>query len=50
LAIFLKIAREYYDEDNADDVITYFLANHGLYADYLYLFISLFVKITNKTQ
>lgn len=47
---FLKCIRNLYDPNNAVQVIDYFLSNHSLYTQNIYLLISLFVNISQKTS
>lgn len=47
---FLKNIRHLYSPNNAVEVIDYFISRHSLYNDNLFLFISLFVNLSNKTS
>jgi hypothetical protein len=46
---FLKNIRHLYSPNNAVDVVNYFVSRHSLYNDNLFLFISLFINVSNKT-
>lgn len=47
---FLKNIRHLYSPNNAVEVIDYFISRHSFYNDNLFLFISLFVNLSNKTS
>lgn len=46
---FLRNIRHLYDPNNAIEVIEYFISRHSLYNENLFLFISLFTNLSNKT-
>lgn len=47
---FLKNIRHLYDPNNAVEVIDYFLSRHSLYTNNIFLYISLFANLTQKTS
>lgn len=47
---FLKNIRHLYSPQNAADVVDYFVGKHSLYADNLFLFISLFANLSHHTS
>ena len=50
LTDFLRNIRHLYNPDNAEEVLDYFLSKHSLFNDNLFLFVSLFANLNNRTN